>query len=255
MQETNRPEPAGLTKTDRLIALTDGLFATVLTILVLQIGAPGINSSWTAAQFFNYLTQLSSTSLLSYVLTFLVAGLYWQAHHRLFDFILHTDQRLIWFNLMFLLCVGLLPFSTNLVGAHLDQISWSAYCINMVLIGLMFIWEGTYAVTHGFFVANDQPHLATHYLWRSVVTPGIFLASLVVTQIDFRVAIFFPLLIFVVRAIVDRIFPADEQTGLQPVPGQRKPNREILWGIALFFPLILFAYWLIWISNYYHAPK
>lgn len=255
MQESNHADREGLTKTDRLIALTDGLFATVLTVLVLQIGAPGLNTDWSIGQYYTYLTQISSSSLLSYVLTFLVAGSYWQAHHRYYDHIPITDERLTWFNLMFLLCVGLLPFSTNLVGDKFNTVTWSTYCINMVLVGVMFTGECAYAATHHLVSGEPEPKWASHFIVRSLVTPVIFLASLLVAQFALRVAGFFPLLIIVGRIVVNRIIPSESPVLMREILPRGNNLREVLWNIAVFSPLILFAYWLIWISNHPSASR
>jgi len=255
MQETNQPEPGGLTKTDRLIALTDGLFATVLTILVLEIGAPGPDPLWSTGQFINYLAKLSTSSLLSYVLTFLVAASYWQAHHRFFDFIPRTNQRLIWYNLMFLLCIGLLPFATNLVGTRLNLITWTAYCINIVLVGFTFTGECAYAATHGLFVREIDSRWTWHFYLQSLLTPGVFVASLVIAQIDLRVAAFFPILIIIGRIAINRIIPIDRPAPSPVVAPKRRAIREFFWSVLLFSPLFLFAYWLIWLSNRAPAVK
>ncbi len=252
MQETNRSEQAGLTKVDRLISLTDGLFATVLTILVLQIGVPGPNLNWSVNQFFDYVVQLSTTSLLSYVLTFLVAASYWQAHHHFFDFIPQTDQRLTWSNLMFLLCIGLLPFATNLVGTKLNIVTWTAYCVNIILVGVTFTGECGYAATHGLVIRETDPIWIRHFAIQSLLTPGIFLASLIVAQVNLRIAAFFPVLIFFSRIALNRFFPVERPAPVIGSSPRRKNLREFFWVVVLFSPIFLFAYWLIWLSN--HAP-
>ena len=91
----------------RLIALSDGLFATVLTILVLDLKldlAPNAIST----DIFHSLVALWP-HMFSYFLTFLVTGLYWLGHHRIFDHIVRYDRRLLWYNLMFLLIEFLTP--------------------------------------------------------------------------------------------------------------------------------------------------
>jgi uncharacterized membrane protein len=255
MQEANHPEREGLTQTVRLIALTDGLFATVLTVLVLQIGAPGIDTRWTAGQFYSYIVQISSSSLLSYVLTFLVAGSYWQAHHRYFDTISLTDQRLIWFNLMFLLCIGLLPFSTNLVGGAFNVVTWSAYCLNISLIGVTFIAECAYAASRALVSKDVGPLWARRFVLRSLVIPGIFLASILCAQFDLRLAGYFPLLIVPLRLVTNRLLPAEKGIWLGDSLVQKRPFREVFWNLALFFPLFVYAFWLIWTSSHPPVPK
>lgn len=95
----------------RLLALSDGLFATVLTLLVLDLRLPeGIVADM--ATF----TRWLGPHLFSYALTFLVAGSYWSAHHRGFDYIIKTERGVISYNLLFLFFIGLLPFSTATIS-------------------------------------------------------------------------------------------------------------------------------------------
>ncbi len=51
-------------------------------------------------------------------MSFLVIGLYWQGHHRMFRLINRFDDRLVWINLLFLLCIVVIPFPTTVLGEH-----------------------------------------------------------------------------------------------------------------------------------------
>jgi uncharacterized membrane protein len=252
MQGTNSSKSTRLPETTRLIALTDGLFATVLTVLVLGFRLPEIdnpNLLVSPTQFFKDIVDLTP-SLLSYVLTFLVAGFYWHAHHRVFENIPRTDQRLIWCNLMFLLSVGLLPFSTQLAGvARVSVIPWTVYCINMVLIGLTFSVEWGYAVTHGLREGDAPRQWRAYMLVRLLSTPGIFLASLVAAQFNPRLAYFFPVLIPFGRIAANQIFSMPEQEGEAGLIRKGRPLTELIWVVAIYFPVILLAVWLIWFAS------
>jgi uncharacterized membrane protein len=258
MQGTNSSKPFHLPDTIRLIALTDGLFATVLTVLVLGFHLPEIdtpNLLINSTQFLKDIISLSP-SLLSYVLTFLVAGSYWQAHHRVFETIPRTDYRLIWCNLMFLLSVGLLPFSTQLVGAtRTGIIPWTVYCINIILIGLTFTIEWGYAVTHGLHEGETSQRWITHTLIRNLITPGVFLMSMLEAQFNTNLAYFFPVLIPILRISTNWVFPLEEPVQEAPSGRKRIFSKELFWGLAVNFPLILFAVWIIWSSNYHQSPK
>ena len=105
----------------RLLALSDGLFATVLTLLVLDLRVPEVlNSAGGTIQDF---ISRTGPRLFSYLLTFLVSGNYWLTHHRDFDHIDGYDRGLLGYNLVFLLFIGLLPFSTASIGAA--SLKWS----------------------------------------------------------------------------------------------------------------------------------
>ena len=63
-------------------------------------------------------SRMPSHSLWCYVLSFLVIGLLWMAHHNQFAFIARVDAALLWLNLLFLLTIGLIPFVTSVMSDH-----------------------------------------------------------------------------------------------------------------------------------------
>jgi len=162
----------------RMLALSDGLFATVLTILVLDLKLPDISRLVSAGGIRSVINDLG-LHLFSYILTFLVAGALWTSHHGDFNHIVRYNRRLLWYNLMFLLSVGLLPFSTaGVSNNNLSVFSWSIYAMNMVAVGVMLSLTWGYAYTHR-LTELDMPRTAARYQGlRHLITPGVFLFSI-----------------------------------------------------------------------------
>ena len=84
-------EAPRLISKSRLEALTDGVFAVVMTILVFQLGGSAISSAETATQLEAALLAQWPT-FVSYAISFLVVGLYWVSHHTYFTFIRHHEH-------------------------------------------------------------------------------------------------------------------------------------------------------------------
>ena len=103
----------------RLEALTDGVFAVVMTILVFQLGGSAISSAETATQLEAALLAQWPT-FVSYAISFLVVGLYWVSHHTYFAFIQDVNETQLWLNLLFLFFLSFIPFAADLVGDHPD---------------------------------------------------------------------------------------------------------------------------------------
>jgi uncharacterized membrane protein len=59
--------------------------------------------------------------ILAYIVSFVTLGVYWNAHHRIFRWILYVDRLLIWINISFLMTIGLIPFSTILLTQNMNQ--------------------------------------------------------------------------------------------------------------------------------------
>jgi uncharacterized membrane protein len=123
---------------DRTEGLTDGIFATVMTILVLSLVVPtitGPNASTTLqADVYGLLPNL-----FAYIITFIFLGVLWISHQNMFSHIENIDLRLTWINLLLLLSVGLAPFSTALLGRYpLQPIAVIAYGINALAVSTLF---------------------------------------------------------------------------------------------------------------------
>src|SRR5262245_64949041 len=94
----------------RLEAFSDGVFAIVITLLIRNVHVP---DGYT-------LTLQSLRPLLpplgTFVLSFIIVGVYWIAHHHMLHFVVEVNRRMLWLNLLLLLCVVFIPFPTSLLG-------------------------------------------------------------------------------------------------------------------------------------------
>ncbi len=132
-------------KQSRLDALADGIFAIVMTLLVLEIRIPEI---------FQYATETELTSFLienlplfiSYMLSFTLLFVYWRAHHYIASILARNiDQQLAAINAFFLMLIALVPFSTHFIGAFsYSQIAIIFYGGNMILISMTLLWMRLY---------------------------------------------------------------------------------------------------------------
>jgi uncharacterized membrane protein len=112
---------------NRVELLTDGIFAVVMTLLVLEISVPQISSSHgvidsaaAGTELLNGLFDLWP-KLLSFAISFIILAIFWVGHHRLFHYIKHVNRTLIWINFMFLMATCFLPFSSSLLGEYSQQ--------------------------------------------------------------------------------------------------------------------------------------
>ncbi|HEX8993245.1 MAG TPA: TMEM175 family protein [Anaerolineales bacterium] len=247
MQTSQAPNASNRREPIRLLALSDGLFATVLTLLVLDLRLPEALSGQglTPGGFLRWI----GPHLFAYLLTFFVSGIYWLAHHRNFDLIVSYDRGLLGYNLLFLLFVGLFPFSTAAISSFSMSAAgysfyWAVYAGNIILAGIMLALTWLYAVSHGQVDAGTARVQSLHIIVRQLTIPAAFLAS-VLTQYLFPRALLGPLtlmLIPVLRWGVDRYYVRADPD--QPLT--RAPKGERLWraGTTLIWVLIiLLAAW------------
>ena len=104
---------------NRLEAFSDGVLAIIITIMVLELRAPH-EPNWSAL-------SPMLISLLSYVLSFIYLGIYWNNHHHMFHTVEHIRGRVLWANLHLLFWLSLFPFVTDWMGeTHLAPVPTAA---------------------------------------------------------------------------------------------------------------------------------
>lgn len=133
--------------TDRLVTLTDGVFAIAMTILVLELGVPVAEGTLSDGNLGEMLLEMWPEFAI-YGLSFLVLGMFWLMHHAIFDSVVHYDFTLQWLNVAFLMFAALIPFSSALFGEHgATRVTSLVYGLNMLAIVLanwsMWIYSAT----------------------------------------------------------------------------------------------------------------
>jgi TMEM175 potassium channel family protein len=131
---------------NRLEAFSDGVFAIVITLLILDVRFPADKPLT--------LETLRGVAphLWAFVLSFVIVGVYWVSHHNMLHFIRAVDRQLLWLNLTLLLLVVFIPFPAALLGQHADnELAVALYGINLMLVNA----AGTAMWLYG----TSRPHL------------------------------------------------------------------------------------------------
>jgi uncharacterized membrane protein len=117
---------------NRLEAFSDGVLAIVITIMVLELKVPHGAS-------IDALEPLLPV-FLSYVLSFLYVGIYWNNHHHMFQTTKHVSGGILWANLHLLFWLSLFPFSTAWIGEnHLASMPTAAYGFVLLMAGVAYL--------------------------------------------------------------------------------------------------------------------
>lgn len=118
-------------KTGRLEAFSDGVLAIIITIMVLEMTAPEEVT----------LEALSHVApvFLSYVLSFIYIGIYWNNHHHLFQVTQKVNGAVLWANLHLLFWLSLIPFATSWIGEnHFEPVPIAAYGVTLLMSSVAF---------------------------------------------------------------------------------------------------------------------
>lgn len=128
-------------KTGRLEAFSDGVLAIVITIMVLELAVP-------EGSEFAILKPLIP-KFLSYVLSFIYIGIYWNNHHHLFQATERVNGQILWANLTLLFMLSLIPFTTAWMGEnHFAKNPVALYGINLLLCAVSFLILEKAVISH-----------------------------------------------------------------------------------------------------------
>ena len=113
----------------RLLAFTDGVFAIIITILVLELKVPDLSSGQSLREA---LRDIRPT-FVAFVISFLLVGMYWTWHRSAFAQVRYIDLNTVWLNLLFLLPVTVIPFAASVLGEYPSE-STALHLYGVVLI-------------------------------------------------------------------------------------------------------------------------
>ena len=130
---------------NRIEALSDGIFAIVMTLLILEIHVPNLPSNAPNVDVVPALVALWP-KFASYIVTFVSLGFFWVGHHIMYHAIRRADRTLLWLNIFFFMFVSLLPFSTSILNAFAEAfIAPLFFGTNLAMIGWILFFQWQYA--------------------------------------------------------------------------------------------------------------
>ena len=208
MREASENRPVAGLSTTRLEAFSDGVFAVAITLLVLNLQIPQLAASVVSRELLPKLFDLWP-KLLSYMLSFVLVGIYWVAHHNTFHYIKRSDRNLLWLNILLLLCIVFLPFPTALLGQYPEQrVSIIIYAGTLVMTGLVLQTLWWYATSGCRLVDRDiDPRLVQRATRRNLAAPLLYLLAIGISVVSVPASLLLFLLVplyYILPGRIDR---------------------------------------------------
>lgn len=179
---------------ERLVLFSDAVIAITITLLVLEIRLPEGFGAFDDAQLWHALVELGPR-FLGYLISFAVIGVYWLNHHAKFSHIVKSTRGLLAINLLFLLFIGIVPFTTSLVAENGGGLATAIYAGGMVGCGLSLLWIWTYAGARGMLDPALAPQRRRSLLLTTLLSSVVFAVSIPLAFVNADLAKFFWLLI------------------------------------------------------------
>jgi uncharacterized membrane protein len=193
----------GVPGNERINGLSDGVFAIVITLLVLELKVPELKADVVREYLPHTLKEMLPT-IISHSISFIVLGIYWVGHHNMFMHIKRHDRVLLWLNIIFLMFVASMPFPTGLVVRYgQERIAIIIYAATLIAAGLMLDLIWLYATRERRLVSPDLTDEFVNFVHRRVLlAPAVYLVAI---GISFA-SVFLAQLLFILTALM-YIFP------------------------------------------------
>ena len=180
---------------ERLAAFSDGVIAIIITIMVLELHVPhGSDASALAA---------IAPSFLSYVLSFIYVGIYWNNHHHLLHTVTRVDGLILWANLNLLFWLSIIPVATAWMGQNLSApLPTAIYGVALLMPGIAWVLL-QWAIVH----RQGKQSLLAEALGRDVkgkISPILYGAGIVLAFVNPWISIALYVLVAIIWLVPDR---------------------------------------------------
>jgi uncharacterized membrane protein len=171
----------------RIEAFSDGVFAIIVTLLVLELKVPALKDHASTAELGQQLVELLP-KFLSWLISFIIVCKFWLNHHHVLGLARHADYGLVWVNSIFLMGQAFIPFPTALMGEYpTNRLAVSAFGCVFAVNTLLFIALHAYILRRlakPELLALQMPHI----LRRSFVGVGSYLLGAVAAWLNVYIA-------------------------------------------------------------------
>lgn len=171
--------------------LSDGVFAIAMTLLVIEVHVPDVvDGAYSWIGLWSGLVDLFPM-VASYVVSFTVLAMYWTSHHAMFHFFTkNVNRTLLQLNMLYLMFLAFIPFSTELLGTYPSNILaiW-VYGSNIILMGITAFGMFMYAQRSKEIEMHDLEHRTmTQAKIRILLTPAFALLAMLVAFVSIPIA-------------------------------------------------------------------
>jgi uncharacterized membrane protein len=192
---------------ERLAALSDGLFAIAMTLLVLDLRVPASGAIHSDLDLWGALVALVPR-FIPYFMSFLTLGIFWVGQQTQLNRFARSDRNLAWIHLGFLLAVSLMPFSTALLAEFITfRLALVVYWLNVLLLGVVLFGSWRYAWRAGLVKDDTTVEMSSAVERRIVIAQALYGLGALLCVVSTYVSIAFIVLVQLNYVIAPRIRP------------------------------------------------
>lgn len=187
---------------DRLAALSDGIFAVAMTLLVLDLHVPASEAIHSDQDLYHALLALTPR-LVIFLMSVMTLGIFWVGQQTQLNQFARGDRNLAWIHIAFLCAVCLVPFTTSLLAEYIHyRTALLVYWFNIFLLGLVLYCSWGYAVRSHFLSDEAPADIHNAVVRRIVIAQSLYaagaalcflntyysIAAIVLVQVNYAIA-------------------------------------------------------------------
>lgn len=173
----------------RLEAISDGIFAVGMTLLVLGLAVPAVKDVSSEGDLWRALGNLFP-SIVTYFMSFLTLGIFWVGQQTQLSKVERANRTYTWMHLIFLMTVTLVPFSTQLLARfHWSRVALIVYWLNILVMGVVLLIALEYGLRSGVFPDDHRKAVARFFRRRVVGAQSLYLVAMLLCFVDTHLSI------------------------------------------------------------------
>lgn len=159
---------------ERLAALSDGIFAVAMTLLVLDLHIPSAAGIHSEAELCGALAAMAP-QWIAYLMSFLTLGIFWAGQQTQLNHIREGSRDLTWIHLAFLFTITLMPLTTRLLAEFITyRMALVLYWFNILMSGAMLYWSWSHATHRGLIKENTATEVRGAICRRILIAQSLY---------------------------------------------------------------------------------
>ncbi|MEP6748558.1 MAG: TMEM175 family protein [Bacteroidota bacterium] len=200
---------------ERIALFSDAVFAIAITLLIIEVKVPqlpSVNPGFTE-EFPKAMNEMIP-EFIGFIISFMVIGNYWRAHHTLFNFVADYDRKLIQLNSLFLLTIVIMPFTTAFMSRYMLFQPFFIYCLNVIASGFLQIRLWKHITKESNHLHTElPPGMKSYKTVSTLISIACFFVALIIHKLpvwpahyEGLVARMFLVSIFFINLVTDRYY-------------------------------------------------
>jgi uncharacterized membrane protein len=203
---------------ERVVLFSDAVFAIAITLLVIELKVP-TRVDVAAHGLASALAELTPL-FIGYFVSFLVISLFWTGHLKTWKHVTQVTGGLLWLNILELMCVALMPFTTGLYTEYVgSNLAFSLYCLNLVGIAVFSYWLRSVVIRREGLVQKLGAHEVDWLRAQTLAALFVFVACMLLVFVAPLLARYGFIAIFVLQWVMKRYLGRRERLRLAAAAG------------------------------------